>query len=382
MKKRILITGGSGFIGSNLSLKLLDKGYDVTVIDNLSPQIHGDNPIETSTLYKSILNKVNFHLGCVTDPVLMEKLIINSDCIIHLAAETGTGQSMYEIRKYNEVNNSGTSIMLDILANKKNPVKKVIVASSRAIYGEGKYQDKSGNIVFPNFRKLPELKKGLFDLTDDLDNKLILLPTSEDSKIDPISFYGITKLFQEQSILSVCNSLGIDSIAFRYQNVYGPGQSLNNPYTGILAVFSNLILKNKNINIFEDGLESRDFVYIDDVVDATILGLENSEIKNEIFNVGTGIPTSVKQIADLLIKLYGVPTDVKISGDFRLGDIRHNYADLSKISKLLNFNPKINIEDGLSNFVNWVKNQPVNANNNYEKSLLEMKEKNLLYDKN
>lgn len=380
MIKRVLITGGAGFIGSSLTLKLVQKNYEVVIIDNLSKQIHGEDPEENSELFAKIKDISEFHLGCVTDKELMKSLIKDIDFVIHLAAETGTGQSMYEINRYNEVNNTGTSILLDLLANEPHKVKKVVVASSRAIYGEGKYADKNGQLVFPNSRELKNLKNGTFDLLDENGFKLDVLPTSEDSRINPISFYGITKLFQEQAVLSVCGSLGIDAVAFRYQNVYGPGQSLQNPYTGILAVFSNLILQNKQINIFEDGEESRDFVFIDDVVRATVLGLENSNVKNEVFNVGTGIGTSVNKIAEILLKLYESNVKVNISGNFRLGDIRHNYADLTKISRILGYTPEVSIEHGLKMFVNWVKNQPIRENNRYEDSLKEMKDKNLLYD--
>lgn len=379
--KNILITGGAGFIGSHLSLNLLKKGYKVSVIDNLSEQIHGPNPEATSALYQKIKNKVEFHKGCITDQLLMKELISSADAVVHLAAETGTGQSMYEIKRYNEINNTGTSILLDLLTNTEHKVKKVIVASSRAVYGEGKYMDSEGNVVFPEYRKLQDLKQGKYELIEETNGKeLIALPTSEDSKIDPISFYGITKFFQEKAVLSVCQGLGIDVLAFRFQNVYGPGQSLSNPYTGILAVFSNLILQNKTINIFEDGLESRDFVFIDDVVNATILGLENSTITGKVFNVGTGKATKVKDIADLLMKFYGIEVPVRISGDFRLGDIRHNFADLSEIKANLDFHPTVDIHEGLEKFVNWVLRQPtLEDKNNYEKSLDEMRSKNLFF---
>lgn len=379
--KNILITGGAGFIGSHLSLKLIEKGYKVIVLDNLSPQIHGENPKQTSVLYNSIRNKVEFINESITNEAVLKDVIKRVDCIIHLAAETGTGQSMYEIKRYNDVNNTGTSLLLNILANEKNDVKKVVVASSRAVYGEGKYRTINGQIVFPGFRKLENLKQKRFDLYDLYNNEVLeVMPTSEDSRIDPVSFYGITKLFQEQSVISVCNSIGIGATSFRYQNVYGPGQSLHNPYTGILAIFSNLILQNQTINIFEDGMESRDFVFIDDVVDATVLGIENEEANGKVFNVGTGKATTVVEIARTLMKHFNREVPLLISGDFRLGDIRHNYADLNNIQNVLGFKPQIDVKDGLAKFVNWVINQPKeNQQESYNYSLKIMRDKNLLF---
>jgi len=283
MMKNILITGGAGFIGSNIALKLISKGLNVTVLDNLSPQIHGDNPERTSPLYKSIVGKVNFINGTVTSKEDWANAIAGQDAIIHLAAETGTGQSMYEIQKYIDVNIGGTGIMLDLLANTNHQVKKVVVAASRAIYGEGTYKCAEHGIVFPTERLDEDMAKGDFECKCPIcKNTAEILPTTEESKIHPTSVYGITKQNQEQIVLTVCKSLGIAAVGYRYQNVYGPGQSLSNPYTGILSIFSTRIKNGNSINIFEDGKETRDFVYIDDVADATILGLEKDEANGQV----------------------------------------------------------------------------------------------------
>lgn len=376
MIKNVLITGGAGFIGSNLAVKLIEKGYTVTVLDNLSKQIHGKNPQTDSPLYAAIRNKVNFILGDVTSKSDWMKAIRSQEAIIHLAAETGTGQSMYEIKRYNDVNIGGTALMLDILTNEKNTIEKVIVASSRAIYGEGKYFSSKYGYVFPESRKQENMLQGHWEPVFKDDVELKLCPTDEESKIHPTSVYGITKQVQEQLVLTVCRSLGISGIAFRYQNVYGPGQSLKNPYTGILSIFSSRILNGSPINIFEDGKESRDFVYIDDVVNATIAGLENKTVINEAFNVGTGIPTSVLEVVEFLLKYFNKSVKYQISGNFRLGDIRHNYADISKIKNELGFSPVISFEEGIKNFTEWVKTQPLEENN-YEKSLTELKARGL-----
>lgn len=375
--KKVLITGGAGFIGSKLALALIDLGYHVRVLDNLSEQIHGSTPELSSPLYQSIINKVEFIRGSVVSKEDWVKSLDGIEVVVHLAAETGTGQSMYEIERYCDVNINGTAILLDYLANNKSMVSKVVVASSRAIYGEGKYFSKKYGEVYPNGRTVHRMDSGFFEPTFKDDDQLKLCATDEESKIHPTSIYGITKQVQEQLVLTTCKTIGIDCCAFRYQNVYGPGQSLKNPYTGILSIFSTRILNGESINIFEDGLESRDFVYIDDVVDATIAGVTYPNPICDVFNVGTGVPTSVLEVVQKLMENFGVEVDTKISGNYRLGDIRHNYADISKLRDILNIIPKISFSHGIKNFTDWVKSQPVQLNS-YEKSLKELKEKGLL----
>jgi len=375
MNKNILITGGAGFIGSNLALALLEKGYKVTVLDNLSPQIHGKNP-ENSPLYQSIKNKVNFIKGDVCDEAAWKKALAGQQKVVHLAAETGTGQSMYQVQKYIEINCNATGIFLDLLVNGDYEIDKVVVASSRAIYGEGKYICKEHGVVYPTERKDKDMQNKEFEPKCDLCGKALqLAPTSEDSKIHPSSVYGITKQFQEQTVLNVCNANGVSANALRYQNVYGPGQSLKNPYTGILSIFSTQILNGNDINIFEDGKESRDFVYIDDIVSATILSLESS-FSGKSYNVGTGVGTSVLKVANTLNMAYGKEIGIKVTGNYRLGDIRHNVADLALIKKELDFKPKVSFEEGVSKFSEWVKTQSVEEDQ-YGKSIEEMRKKGL-----
>jgi dTDP-L-rhamnose 4-epimerase len=345
-------------------------------LDNLSPQIHGENPKQSSPLFISIKDSVKFIAGTVTSKEDWIKALEGQDTIVHYAAETGTGQSMYEIQKYVDVNVNGTAIMLDLLANTPHQVKKVVIASSRSIYGEGKYINERGESVYPQHRTSEYMDGGDFEVKFSGSEILKLVGTDEESKIHPSSVYGITKQNQEQMIMTVCPTLGIAPVAFRYQNVYGPGQSLKNPYTGILSIFSTQIKNGNGINIFEDGKETRDFVYIDDVVDATILGIEKEEANNEVFNVGTGVATDVISVATNLIKNYGVDVPVAVSGNYRLGDIRHNYADLTKINSKLGFTPKYSFEDGLKEFTNWVNTQEVEKDN-YQKSIDEMKAKGL-----
>lgn len=375
---KILITGGAGFIGSNTALKLISQGHKVVVLDNLSPQIHGDDPDKTSPLYQSIRNQVLFIKGSVTNRRDWQRALDGVDTVLHLAAETGTGQSMYEIEKYVTVNIGGTALLLDILANESHHVKRVVVAESRAIYGEGRYwSEELGAFVYPSERPEETMASGDFEVKyPGCYQPLRLVGTTEDSAIHPGSVYGITKQVQGQLVHMVCKSLGIESVSFRYQNVYGPGQSLSNPYTGILSIFSTRIKNGNGINIFEDGKESRDFVYIDDVTDATILGLTVPGISGYAFNIGTGVAVDVLTVAETLKRCYNVDVPITVSGNYRLGDIRHNYADISRAKEFLGFEPKWTFEEGIKKFAEWVDFQPVQQDN-YEFSIREMKQKGL-----
>lgn len=374
---KVLITGGAGFIGSNISLKLIKRGYDVVVMDSLSEQIHGSNPEKTSPLYRSIKDRVAFIRGSVDIRADWERALKGVDYVIHLAAETGTGQSMYEIEKYVESNIGGTALLLDILANQTHHVKRIVVAESRAIYGEGKYICPKCGEVYPLARKDDDMARGDFECKcPKCGSEVQLVATTEDSKIHPTSVYGITKQVQGQLVHLVCQSIGVESVSFRYQNVYGPGQSLSNPYTGILSIFSTRIKNGNVINIFEDGKETRDFVYIDDVADATILGLEVPAANGHVFNIGTGVATDVLTVAKTLCDKYGVQVPITVSGNYRLGDIRHNYADISLARKILGFEPKWTFEKGIEQFTKWVNGQEVQEDN-YEASIAEMKAKGL-----
>lgn len=375
--KKVLITGGAGFIGSNVAIKLLQKGYKVTVLDSLTEQIHGKNPNETSPLYLSVKDKVNFIKGDVNVREDWEKALDDVDYVIHLAAETGTGQSMYEIKKYVDTNIGGTALLLDILTNMKHHVKRVVVAESRAIYGEGKYHCEKCGDVYPLERKDEDMAKGDYECKcPKCGGPVTLVSTTEDSVIHPSSVYGIAKQVQGQLVHLVCKSIGVESVSFRYQNVYGPGQSLSNPYTGILSIFSTQIKNHHGLNIFEDGKETRDFVYIDDVADATILGMEVPEANGHVFNIGTGAATDVLTVANTLCEKYGLQVPITVSGNYRLGDIRHNFADITAAKDILGFNPKWSFSDGIAQFTKWVDQQEVQEDN-YEASIAEMKAKGL-----
>lgn len=371
--KKVLITGGAGFIGTHLTKSLLGRGYGVIVLDNLSPQIHG----EGYTFPEQ--EGVRFIKGDVRNKADWAEAMQDANIVVHYAAETGTGQSMYEVHRYIEHNISGTALLLDALVNTEHQVEKVIVASSRAIYGEGKYTCDEHGVQYPPSRKDEDLAAGNFEPRCAECNKpLRVVPTDEHSKLHPSSVYGITKLSQEQLVLNVCQSIGIPALAFRYQNVYGPGQSLKNPYTGILSIFSTLIRSGgKRINIFEDGEETRDFVYVGDVVKATMLGIESEAMTHESYNVGSGVATTVREVAEQLRTLYGADTEIEVTGNYRIGDIRHNVASLEKISAGLGFQPEVSFSEGIRQFAAWVEQQEVEGGS-YEESIRQMKQKGLM----
>lgn len=375
--KKVLITGGAGFIGSNVARTLIKEGHEITLLDNFLPQIHGDK----NYLPEDLIDKVKLIIGDVSDKDIFYAALEGQNAVIHYAAETGTGQSMYNISHYTDVNIQATANLCDYIINEKHEIENVIVASSRSIYGEGKYVSKKYGPVYPNSRTFTNVKDG-FEVVCPFSNNtdLKLCATDENSKIHPSSFYGITKQVQEQMVIMATKLKGINGFALRYQNVYGPGQSLKNPYTGILSIFSRLALENEDINVFEDGLESRDFVYIDDVVDATIQCLKYEKEGQYILNVGSGVPITVIEVANEIVSYLKSTSKIKISGAFREGDIRHNYADLTLINSVLGFTPKWNFTEGVRKFIDWVleQNDIPKDLNDYKKSLSELKEKGLL----
>jgi len=373
----ILVTGGAGFIGSHVVRRLLREGCDVAVLDNFSAQVHGGE----QELPKDLARDVELFRGDVRDRDLVSRALASRDVVLHLAAETGTGQSMYEIAKYQDVNIGGTAVMIDLLINgKANRVRKMIIASSRAIYGEGKYRCADHGVVYPGPRELDQLRNGQYELCCPI-CKAACVPeaTSKDSPIRPLSFYGLTKQVQEEMVFMLARARGFSAYALRYQNVYGPGQSLRNPYTGILAIFSNLARANAKIQIFEDGEESRDFVFVDDAVEATWRCIAASSNAVESFNVGTGERTSVLHVAEEIVEFLGSSAKISITGVFRQGDVRHNFADLTKIRQTLGFAPQTHFQEGLRRFLTWAgleEHSPAR----YELSLQEMRERGVLHE--
>lgn len=374
---RVLITGGAGFIGSALALELVAAGHEVTVLDALAEQIHGPEPA-ASPLLARIEGRVRFIHGSVTDPAAWAACLPGQEAVVHLAAETGTGQSMYEVRRYTDTNVGGTAMLLDLLANTAHSVRKVVVASSRALYGEGRYVAADGSVHHPVGRSALDMEAGRFGLYHPTTGEeLRMVPTDETAVVHPASVYGITKQAQEQLVMTLCPAIGVAATALRYQNVYGPGQSLSNPYTGILSIFSTRILHGRPISVFEDGEESRDFVFIDDVVRATVAALVDDRANGEVFGIGSGVGTSVLSAARTLVAAFGREVPVEVTGAFRVGDIRHNVADLTKARELLDYAPTVDFPTGIGRFVEWVRTQP-RQEDGYERSLRELKDKGLM----
>jgi dTDP-L-rhamnose 4-epimerase len=353
---RVLVTGGAGFIGSWLVESLLDSGYIALVLDGLSSQIHGEIPAPDLSWIRH--PNMKFKRGDVRDATLLDTLLSESDAVVHLAAETGTGQSMYQIARYYDVNVGATAKLLEMIGTKHRHIKKFVFASSRSIYGEGAYEIDE-QLVVPPPRTLTQLQTGQWELLHSDGRQMRLVATPEAVVPRPASVYAATKLAAEQLAAVVADAYGISTVALRFQNVYGERQSLHNPYTGILSIFSNRMRQDLPINIFEDGHESRDFVHVSDVVRAIRLALDSEECGFRAINIGSGKPTSVLDIAMHLRRLLGSASDVRVSGDFRVGDIRHCYADLSLARQALGFAPEVLLEEGLGRFVHWVRTQAV-----------------------
>ena len=358
----VLITGGAGFIGSHLVPNLLAGGFAVRILDSLSPQIHGAVPTGLDWLTHP---NVEFVRGSVTSRGDLQQALVGVTHIVHLAAETGTGQSMYEIARYNEVNSQGTATLLDLLANQQNPsVKRIVLASSRSIYGEGAYLcpicgDQTGR-AFPDSRPATQLAAHRWEpLCKHCGNELTAVATCEDDRVRPASIYAATKFAQEDLVRVACEALGIGYAILRLQNVYGEGQSLKNPYTGILSIFSTRVRRGLQLTAFEDGLESRDFVHVSDVAQAMSLSLTTPNSPNTVINVGSGVATSVLEVAAGLSEALGRTPDIRVTSEYRLGDIRHNVADVTRLREVLGYTPQVNLQDGLRRFCDWVLTQPL-----------------------
>lgn len=371
----LLITGGAGFIGRHLISALQAREDVLTVVDNFSPQVHDASSVE---VFKASF-RGTLIVGDVRDRSVWDEALRGQDAIVHLAAETGTGQSMYEVQRYEAVNIGGTACMLDVLVNGgERTVKKLVVASSRAVYGEGLYHCTTHGYVQPAGRLDADLERRDFDpRCPECGTFVHTRPTPENCGFAPISMYGLTKQVQEQMVLMYATTLGISGIALRYQNVYGPGQSLNNPYTGILAIFSNLAREGRPIQVFEDGHESRDFVHVGDVVSATLKSLDDAVQGVHALNVGSGVQTSVVQVANEIVGYFGSPSSISVTGAYRKGDIRHNVADLRKAQRILGFTASMPFATGLHTFLDWAAANEA-GKGAYENSLAEMRAKGFL----
>ncbi|HEX2982752.1 MAG TPA: SDR family NAD(P)-dependent oxidoreductase, partial [Ignavibacteriales bacterium] len=352
MKKTVLITGGAGFIGSHLCDELLEHGYKVRVLDNLSPQVHGD--IDAPPAY---LNKdAEFMYGDVRDNDAVLRALNGIDAVFHFAAAVGVGQSMYEIEKYTSVNNIGTAVLIESIL--KKPVEKMIVASSMSIYGEGLYMAASGDLVENGGRKTQDLKQSKWELYDSKGFPILPIPTPETKRINLSSIYALSKYDQERMFLIAGEAYGIPAAALRFFNVYGTRQALSNPYTGVLAIFASRYLNNNPPVIYEDGEQKRDFVSVYDIARACRLALETHQAKGEVFNIGSGNAYTINEIARQMSLAMGKDNiEPVISQKYRAGDIRHCFSDISKAKRILNYEPQVPLEDGLAELADWLEGQ-------------------------
>jgi dTDP-L-rhamnose 4-epimerase len=369
---RILITGGGGFIGTVLTKRLLEDGHEVRIVDPLTPQIHGEIPSFETVVGAEF---VRSDIRAIRE---RPELLSGIDVVYHLAAETGTGQSMYQIGNYVDVNEMGTARLLEAIAAQSRRPKKLILSSSRAIYGEGAYRPvaRPGEIVHPGTRSKTQLDRHLWEPTDEGGSILFPIPTPETLAPRPGSVYAATKIAQEYLVSTACEGLGVEATILRFQNVYGEGQSLQNPYTGVLSIFFNRARQGLELNIYEDGQESRDFVHVSDVCESLVLSLRPGRPTGRIYNVGSGKPTSLLEMAHALLEVSGFSTSIRVSGDFRVGDIRHCYADLTRIGADLGFAPAVDFREGLGRFVAWAKAQHIYVDRS-EQAICELRQRGL-----
>ncbi len=350
--KTILITGGAGFVGSHLADGLLQAGHSVRVLDNLTPQVHGRK------LPTYLSPEVEFVYGDVRDRAAVQQAIEGVDAIYHFAATVGVGQSMYEIQRYMDVNTMGTAQLLQVLLDTKQPVQKLIVASSMSIYGEGSYTCAQCGPVAPPIRGNAQLRAGVWDPKCAVcAGPLTPRPTAEDKPSEVTSVYALSKRDQEELCLTYGRVYDLPVVALRFFNIYGTRQALSNPYTGVAAIFASRLLNNQAPLVFEDGEQQRDFVNIHDIVRANMLALEHDEANGHVINIGSGQPISISRVAELLSTSLGKNLPRQLTGRYRSGDIRHCYADLTKARKLLGYEPRVTHEQGFAELVDWLRAQ-------------------------
>lgn len=350
--QKVLITGGAGFIGSHLADELLAHGYAVRVLDSLEPQVHGEGRRRPEYLAKD----VELVVGDVNDRAKVDEALHGVDAVYHFAAAVGVGQSMYEVAHYTRTNNLGTAVLLEALV--KNPVERLVVASSMSLYGEGLYRGASGGPRTVGERTLEQLKAAQWEFLAEDGSVLQPMPTPESKQPALASVYALSKYDQERLCLMMGRAYNIPTVALRFFNAYGPRQALSNPYTGVLAIFASRLMNDNAPAIFEDGLQQRDFVSVYDIARACRLALETPEAAGETINVGSGQPRTVRDIAARLAKVVGKENVApEILGKYRVGDIRHCYADIGKAQRILGYAPQVRLEDGLVELASWLAGQ-------------------------
>ena len=366
---KILVTGGAGFIGSHTTDLLLKRGHEVRILDNLDPQVHPDGRPDYLT------SDAELQIGDVRDPEAVGKALIGVDAVIHLAAAVGVGQSMYEIRRYTDINAMGGATVLEGILEHRDRIRRMVVASSMSIYGEGAYVDGNGVAARAPMRTRAQLEAGEWEHTIDGDT-LRPVPTAESKTLEPSSVYAVGKRDHEELFTSVGVAYEISSVALRYFNVFGDRQALSNPYTGVAAIFGSRLLNNAAPMIYEDGLQSRDFVHVSDIAMANALSLESETPMNEVFNVGTGRSCTILDVARGMASQLGVEVEPQVVGKFRAGDIRHCFADITRIGERLGYAPKVGFDDGMALLVEWLKGQE--ADDNVEGAQEELRKRGLV----
>ncbi|HEX4665730.1 MAG TPA: NAD-dependent epimerase/dehydratase family protein [Chthoniobacterales bacterium] len=350
--KKALITGGAGFVGSHLADELLQHGYVVRALDNLSPQVHGVSAGRPDYLDP----EVELLVGDVRDEAAVEEAIEGVDTVFHLAAAVGVGQSMYQIAEYTECNGMGTAVLLEALM--EHPVERVVVASSMSIYGEGFYRDRRGRIISPDERQIAQLKVRDWEVRNAQGEALQPIPTNESKCPALPSVYAISKYHQERLCMTVCRAYGIEAVGLRFFNIYGSRQALSNPYTGVLAIFASRFLNDKPPLINEDGRQQRDFVSVHDIARACRLAMETPAAAGKVFNIGSGRSFSILEIAEKMARVLDKEElEPKITGKYRVGDIRNCFADISQARRVLGYEPQVTLEEGLENLAGWLEGQ-------------------------
>ena len=372
--RHILVTGGAGYIGSHLVDALVAREYRVTVLDSLEPQVH------RSGAWPSYANpKAEYVRGDVRDRTVFEPLVLAADAVVHFAAAVSVGQSMYQIDRYVDVNTRGTALLLDILVNAKHHVQKVLVASSIGVYGEGAYRCTAHGVVAPPIRPESQLAARDWEQRCPVCREpVVSIPTPEDKPLYRDNIYSMTKYHQEEMVLLIGKTYGIPAVAPRFFNVYGPRQSLSNPYAGVAAIWLSRLLNGRQPVVFEDGGQLRDFVSIHDVVDCLVLMIEKSGADFLPVNVGSGQTVAILEIARLLKRLLGVDIEPQVTGTGRRFDIRHNTADISRVTTTLGFRPRVSLEQGFAELIEWARTTPDVAEDFFDRALDELSEKGLL----
>ncbi len=350
MTDRVLVTGGAGFIGRHVARALLQRGHEVRVLDSLIEQVHG-----AGAERDPVLSEVELVQADVRDAAAVARALAGVSRVVHLAAEVGVGQSMYAIERYVSVNDCGTAVLMQALI--EHPVERVVVASSMSVYGEGLYRTRAGQVMDDVLRPPAGSVPG-WDPCDADGAPLLPIPTPEWKRTNVGSVYALSKYAQERLVLTVAPAYGMQGVALRLFNAYGPGQALSNPYTGVLAIFASRIQNNERPLVFEDGEQRRDFVHVEDVAEAFMLALERPEAAGRVFNIGSGRDVSVTEVAMAMAAAMGRPGMApELVGKARAGDIRHCFADIGLAGEVLGYQPRRGFADSLPALAEWVRRQ-------------------------